>query len=115
MKVFSFAILAAAAAAGASASAASSLRGSDEKRDLKVNEIQVDPPTVPEGIELDLNFDAGGTSELGGGNGGLEVGSRFGSGGGGGGGECTRCGDIGRCCGNCDSSCFLYECTYTCT
>ena len=103
MKVFSFAILAAAAAAGASASAASSLRGSDEeKRDLKINDIQVSPP-VPEGIELDLNFNAGGDSEEGGGNSELEVGSRYGSGGGGGGGggDCASCGDLGPCCGAC--------------
>ena len=121
MKVFSFAILAAAAGASASASAVASLRGSNEqmKRDLKINDIGVDVnlPDQAEAVDVDLDFNAGGNSEVGGGNsanGG--VGNRFnGAGGGGGGGDsCPVCGNR-PCCKSCIEDCDLFSsCSFTC-
>jgi hypothetical protein len=120
MKVFSFAIIAA-AGASASASAVASLRGSNEqmKRDLKTNDISVDvnrPDQAEAPIDVDFDFNAGGNNEVGGGNsanGG--VGYRFNGAGGGGGGSCPACGDIARCCTSCTSFCdLLNNCSFTC-
>ena len=72
MKVFSFAILAAAAGASASASAVASLRGSDEqmKRDLKTNDIGVgvnllDEADAPaDGFRLDFTHRDRGNTDV---------------------------------------------------